>query len=90
MSIVKDPQAVLDYAFTWAAWLAAAETISSFTVTVPTGITLASPAPAQAAGVVTFWLSGGTVGTAYKVVCHITTNQGRQDDRTMTIKVVDR
>jgi len=84
----KDPQAVLDYAFDWSAWLAAGETITAHTVTPPTGITVDSHA--EAAGVVTAWLSGGTAGVVYRIVCHITTSAARQDDRTITIAVQDR
>lgn len=88
MSFVKDPQAVLDYQFSWVAWLADAETIDAYTVTVPTGIVLDSDTEDD--GVVTYWLSGGTDRSSYRVVCHITTNQGRQDDRSMTIAVRQR
>ena len=91
----KDPQAVLDYAFDWSGWLAAAETISTATVTASgTGLVVGTgptpPAPAIVAGVVTYWLSGGTVGTTYDVTCHITTSQGRTDDRTDQIEVRQR
>ena len=90
----KDPQAVLDYAQDWTAWLAAAETISTVTVTAAAGLTVAPgptpPAPVAAAGVVTYWLTGGTEGQVYAVTVHITTNQGRTDDRTDLIKVEQR
>ena len=91
----KDPQAVLDYAQDWSAWLAAGETISTATATASgTGLVVGSgptpPAVAIVAGVVTYWLSGGTVGTAYDVVVHITTSQGRTDDRTDKFNVVQR
>ena len=90
-TFTKDPNAVLDYAWDWSAWLAAAETISTFTITAATGLTVAgSPAPAQVAGVVTAWLTGGTVGIVYDVTCHIVTNQGRTDDRTIRVHVAQR
>ena len=88
----KDPNAVLDYAFDWSDWLAAGETISTFTVTAETGLTLGTgdKSPSQANGVVTYWLSGGTAGINYKVACLITTSAGRTDERTIWIKVVER
>jgi len=98
-SFTKDPEAVLDYTFDWkplthgvpgatSDWLATGETISSYTVTVPTGITKDSDS--QADGVVTYWLSGGTAGTTYRVECKIVTNAGRTDERSTWIKVSER
>lgn len=84
----KDPEAVLDYSFDWTPWLAAGETITSKTVTVPTGLTL--DASNEAAGVVTAWISGGTAGTAYRVECLIVTSEGRTDERSITIRAQER
>jgi hypothetical protein len=36
------------------------------------------------------WLSGGTPGYPFTIVNHIVTDQGRQDDRTITIRVRER
>lgn len=102
-SFVQDPQAVLDYVFDWfnpapgetVGWLAVGETITAFAVTPPTGILVGNgttnpgPAPSQTGGKVTAWLSGGTAGIAYDVVCHITTSAGRQDDRSIRIHIAD-
>lgn len=85
---IKDPDAVLDYKFDWSDWLQTLEFIDSFTVTVPTGITKDSDQNQVDAIVV--WLSGGTVNDTYNITCSITTNQGRSDDRTMQIYVVER
>jgi hypothetical protein len=84
----KDPDAVLDYGFDWAAWLQTGETISSATWTVPTGITKTTQTENTTETVI--WLSGGTAGTNYDVSCRIVTSGGRTDDRTMTIKVSER
>lgn len=88
----KDPEAILDYIFDWSSWLESGETISSFVMTVPTGLTegTGTKATAQAAGKVTVWLSNGTAGTGYVVECKITTSSGRVDERQMVIMVVDR
>ena len=85
---LKDPSAVLDYAFDWTEWLAAGETITDHTITADTGITVDSST--EDAGKVTVWLSGGTAGINYKVACLITTTAGRTDERTIWIKVVER
>lgn len=85
---IKDPAAVLDYTFDWSDWLNTGETISSHTVTVPTGITLGSHANDTTA--VTMWLSGGAVGEHYAIACQITTSQGRTDKRRILIMMEER
>ena len=85
---LKDPSAVLDYVFDWTGWLATGETITDYTITADTGITVDSPTEDD--GKVTVWLSGGTAGINYKVACKITTSAGRTDERTIWIKVVER
>jgi hypothetical protein len=85
----KDSQAVLDWAFDWSKWLAVGESITGTpTVTVDAGLTKDSQS--NTTNTVTVWLSGGTLGTTYKVACRITTNQGRTDERTIGIRVTDR
>ena len=85
---LKDPSAVLDYVFDWTEWLATGETITDYTITADTGITVDSSTEDD--GKVTVWLSGGTAGINYKVACLITTTEGRTDERTIWIKVVER
>jgi hypothetical protein len=89
-SNVKDPSARLDYVWDWTAWLAAGETITGQTVAVDSGDVAVDGTPTQTAGKVTAWLTGGTAGTTSLVTCHITTNAGRQDDRTRTVIVRNR
>ena len=87
---IKDPGAVLDYSFDWSDWLdsGSSEAISDYTLEADTGITLGSDA--EASGVVTVWISGGTAGTTYALRCEIVTDAGRTDERTMIIKVQER
>jgi hypothetical protein len=85
---VKDKDAVLDYKVEWSTWLQVSETISTSTFTVPTGITKDSQSNTTTTA--TVWLSGGAVGQEYAVINRITTNQGRTDDRTITIRVQER
>lgn len=85
---IKDPQAVLDYAFNWTAWLAAGETITSHTITADPGITVNSHT--ESGGTVTAWLAGGAVGTVYCITCEIVTSGGRTDDRSIEVSVEQR
>ena len=95
----KDPNAVLDYVFDWAAstngtgdsdWLASAETISTKTIASTTGITVDSSSITDSNTSVTVWLSGGTAGTDYEIACKIVTSASRTDERTITIMVRER
>lgn len=85
---VKDPDAVLDYIFDWSRWLAGNEAITASNVVASAGINLDSQSNTGTA--VTAWISGGTGGQPYTVTNHITTNLGRSDDRTITIRVTPR
>jgi hypothetical protein len=95
----KDPSAILDWAFDWkplthgvsgatSDWLATGETITDYTITADTGLTVDSST--EDAGVVTVWLSGGTVGEWYDIACKITTSAGRTDERTLSIQIQER
>jgi hypothetical protein len=84
----KDPDAKLDYGIKWRKWLDPDETIDTVEWTVPTGLTKESDQELHGTCVV--WLSGGTAGTTYLVPCHIVTSKARADDRSLTIRVVDR
>lgn len=104
----KDPNNVEPYFFVWCSQSGtnnggAADTgelqgatISSHTVTVPTGITRDSDNRSavtirgiaySANTVVTVWLSGGTDGEDYDVLCRIVTSDGRTLDQTMRVPV---
>ena len=99
--IKKDPSGKLDFKFDWAPltnengdtdWLDTdgGETISTKTVTVPTGITKVSDALADTNTSILVWLSGGTDGNDYEVACKIVTSASREDTRRMTIQVRER
>ena len=90
---VKDPDAVLDYAFDWTddavdPWLQTGESINSHIVTVSAGITKDSDSEAD--GIITVWLSGGTAGERYVIACKIVTNLGRTDERSAVIYCEER
>lgn len=85
----KDPQAVKDYGLDWSAWLAVGDTISTslWTVSDPS-LTINAFPSSILGGVTTVWLSAGTEGMVYSLVNHIKTSLNREDDRTVTVKVV--
>lgn len=90
---VKDPDAVLDYAFDWnnvaeGTWLQTGETISAYVVTAEAGLTKDSDSESD--GLITVWLSGGSAGEQYVVACRITTSLGRTDERSIWIVVRER
>lgn len=89
-TFIQDPQARLDYTWNWAPWLAGNDdTISSATVFVPDGLT-AEGVPVVDEAVVTQEVSGGTLGSSYKVTCQITTTSGLIDERSMYLTIMDR
>ena len=88
-TIVKDPQAVLDYTVDFAPWLLpVTDTISTATVT-GTGVTVDS-SDVVAGTAVTMWISGGTVNTTGSAVVRITTVDGRTDERTVYFRIKNR
>ena len=71
-------------------WLASGETIVSFTVSAEAGITVDSSSKTDSDTSITVWLSGGTVGTTYDIVCTITTDNAtpRTWEETIQVEVV--
>jgi hypothetical protein len=84
----KDPDAVLDYQLDWSDWLPDGDTIATSVWSVPVGLT--EDSDTNTTTTATVWLSGGTAGTEYQVANTITTADGRTDERTIKIKVVER
>jgi hypothetical protein len=98
-SFIKDPVENLDYMWDWAPltseqpgadsdWLQSGEIIVSHTITTTPGITFSNDLHTDTQ--VQVWLSGGTVGTSYIIVCLILTNHGRTSVRRITIKIQER
>ena len=100
MAFTKDPDAVLDWYFDWAAlsngtgesdWLAGGESIADHEVTVaPAGLVADSSAVVNGGTAVQVWLSGGVAGVDYRVTCQVATSAGRTDERSATVKVRQR
>jgi hypothetical protein len=72
--IPKDPLETEDYYFDFTDELAEGDTITSFVLTVQTGLT--KVAEEQLGAFIRVRLSGGTAGTRYKLVCVATTAGG--------------
>lgn len=83
----KDPDAVLDYFWDWNDWLENDE-ISTHEILLPEGIVLDDSSELN--GVVTAWISGGTVNTSYIVTCRVVTSWGRTDDRSAMFVIVSK
>jgi hypothetical protein len=94
----KDPDAVKDYKFDFAAstngsgstdWLDTtnSETISSHTIDADTGITVDSSSATDSDTSITVWLSGGTDGTVYEVRCEIVTSASRTEEVSVLVRV---
>ena len=87
--IEKDPVTDLDYEFDWSDWLATGESVSTYTLVIPSGLSIGTAAASSTVSAVTFTVSGGTVGISYPVTCEMVTDNtdARTDKKTMTIKV---
>jgi hypothetical protein len=102
MSIIdKGPQATLDYGTKWlSAWLRNGDTIVASSWHIPAGLMLEDESLAFESAeeaedgrdgyVCTAWVSGGADGQIYRLTNYITTSQGRQDERSLTIRVLQR
>lgn len=88
-TILKDPDATLDYPFNWATWLAkVADTIIAVSWIIDASLTKVSSSFNTTSA--TAFVSGGVLGTIVPVTCRITTAGGRIDDRTIWLKIVVR
>lgn len=87
---LHDPSAVLDYPMDWSAWLASGEVIISAEVTAPDDIQIAADPEIIGGTIVKPFISGGANGLKYDVRYHIATNQGREEDRSITLVVKER
>lgn len=84
----KDSDAVLDYSWDWEDNLVAGDQISLSSWEATPGITIDSDSNTTTTA--TAWLSGGTADVSYTLTNQIVTTGGRTDERSMTIKVVNR
>jgi len=84
----KRTDEVLDYDFIFTKFLSnGADSIASCTVTVPGG--LSAGTKSNTTTVVKQFLSGGTNGGVYEVLCSITTSSGRTKKLKLILYVID-
>jgi hypothetical protein len=83
----KDPEAVLDYYIDWAPWLLGDTIVNSEWVVTTGTVTLSDPA--VLGGVTQVWASGGVAGDTVDLTNHIVTADGREDERTLRLKLHD-
>ena len=89
-TIGKDPQAVLDYAENWTAWLAAVnDTLASVSVVAESPLVVFGVAT-FVGGVVTAIIGGGLAGRIHRVTFTIVTTAGRTDQRSIYLRVWNR
>ena len=90
-TIKKDPNDILDYTWDWTDWLdLITDTIDSFTLVLPTGVTSPSSNVDATDKMVIAFLAGGTVGQTHMVTCRIVTVGGRTADRSIYLKMRER
>lgn len=90
--LLKDPGAILDYAVDWGAEYLDGDVIvaSSFEVSPvePGGVVIAGSSFDLTVAVVK--VSGGIAGHQYRLVNHVTLLSGREDERTIVLRVEQR
>jgi hypothetical protein len=94
-TIVKDPDATLDYGFNWSSWLQTDEEIAESSWTADDDeleIGSGAFAPQTDGSRTTVWLSGGVAGQKYRVTNRVTTDNTppRTDERSFFVSVRDR
>lgn len=90
-TFIQDPDAKLDYSLDWSEWLTDGDSVqtSSWEVS-PEGPTLSDNSVNDAGTITTIWFAGGTVNSRYVLTNHIVTVDGREDDRSITVKLTER
>jgi hypothetical protein len=82
--VAHSPGADLDYIENWTEWLQADETIQTSQWAITTGMTLSRAGVIDGKAYV--YAAGGVDGQTYVLTNTITTNQGRTDSRTITLR----
>lgn len=94
VKFIHDPDAVLDYTLDWSKWLVSDDFLVHATFTPDPilnvlSVNIADSIETPRTNVcATVWLSvnsGYQLNVLYPVICHITSDGGRQDDRTFYI-----
>ena len=85
----KDPDAKLDYTFDWGQYLSPiSDTIQTATFTADSPLTISNTSNTPTTA--TCFVSGGIPGQNLILKSHIVTVGGRIDDRSISLKIVNR
>jgi hypothetical protein len=88
-TLLKDPDAKLNYTLNWSKWLDTGDTISSVSwISENNAITVHSSTNTTTAATVI--LSGGKISKKYRITCRITTANGLIDDRSFWLQIRER
>jgi hypothetical protein len=94
LTIDKDIESILSYAFDWSDWLQIGDTISTVDYNVQARLNDPNPIVIEDSGVAadkTFcYLSGGQLNKSYQVSCKILTTMGLTERRIFSVNVVNR
>ncbi|MCH9735903.1 MAG: DNRLRE domain-containing protein [Actinomycetia bacterium] len=86
--IKKDPQATLNYSYDLSEWLDEDDNISSYTLTISSGLTLLSDEIENS--IITGVVSGGSAQGNESMVCTFSTDNGYSDQRTIIFNMGNR
>jgi hypothetical protein len=82
----KDPAAVKDYGFDWSAWMSSGDVVSSSVFSAGTCVVTSSSISSYTT---VCFIGSGTAGEIYKVTNRISTAQGRIDERSFDLNVIN-
>lgn len=87
-TLIKDPDARLNYTLNWSKWLDSGDTISSASWIHDTALTAVSNSNTTTTA--TIILEGGKLAKKYRVTCRIATANGLIDDRSFFLQIRER
>lgn len=94
LTIDKDIEAVLSYAFDWVDWLQTGDVISTVEYTVQARLNDPNPIVIEDSGIAVTktycYLSGGQLNKTYQIACKITTLSGLTERRVFSVNVQNR
>lgn len=82
----KDPSAVKDYGIDWVLWMSSGDTISS---SVFSAGTLNVTSSSVSSHTTMCFIGSGTADNTHRVTNRITTSQGRTDERSFSLRIIE-
>lgn len=89
MSMVQDPNGILDWSIDWSAWLVDGDVIAESTWAC-SDETIVIDRMTFTDNATVCWVSGGTIGTTVTLTNHVVCESGRADDRSLTLRIKQR